>query len=245
MDQLLYDIFLDMYRQGPGDREHTEKAFSLLAEQSDIQYILDVGCGTGTQTLDLASISKAKILAVDNYPPFLDRLNERAREAGFHEQITCTEADMAEMSFPAKSFDLIWCEGAVYVIGLAKALDKWKSWLKPGACIVVSEFNWMKPDPPREILDFYESEAPWVCDREATLEIISSAGFECLEHFTLADSAWKIFYEALQQRIDISRNGQKSLCQLEVFIMLEQEIDFYHRYREYFGYEFYIMRRLM
>ena len=44
--------------------------------------VLDIGCGNGAQTLQLAKRLNGDILAVDNHPPFLDELQRRAKTAG-------------------------------------------------------------------------------------------------------------------------------------------------------------------
>jgi hypothetical protein len=44
----IFKIFESFPRQGPGDDEHTEKAFSIIAEPPKRGgEILDVGCGKG------------------------------------------------------------------------------------------------------------------------------------------------------------------------------------------------------
>jgi ubiquinone/menaquinone biosynthesis C-methylase UbiE len=50
--------------------------------------ILDVGCGTGMQTIELARLTDGSITAVDNHEPFLEELARRSREAGLQEKIT-------------------------------------------------------------------------------------------------------------------------------------------------------------
>jgi ubiquinone/menaquinone biosynthesis C-methylase UbiE len=52
--QFFYEIYEAMPRQGPGDRASTERALSLLPPVTNQHRVLDIGCGTGAQTLDLA-----------------------------------------------------------------------------------------------------------------------------------------------------------------------------------------------
>ena len=59
---LIYEVFnADLPRQGPGDNKSTKKAFSYLELPSD-PCILDVGCGNGMQTLELARLTNGGIL---------------------------------------------------------------------------------------------------------------------------------------------------------------------------------------
>ncbi len=78
------DYFIEFYkrldRQGPGDDKYTEMAFRLLENLPPNPRILDVGCGSGSQTLALARLAPCEITAVDVYGGFLNKLNENARK---------------------------------------------------------------------------------------------------------------------------------------------------------------------
>ena len=79
--QYFYELFCGLPRGGPGDNKSTRKAFGYLKNLPTEPLILDIGCGHGIQTLELAKISKGKIIAIDNYQPFLDILKKKAKEA--------------------------------------------------------------------------------------------------------------------------------------------------------------------
>lgn len=69
-------------RQGPGKNECTKKAFSLLTNLPDRPEILDIGCGAGMQTIELARICPTcHVTAVDIHQPFLNDLAKRAEAA--------------------------------------------------------------------------------------------------------------------------------------------------------------------
>jgi hypothetical protein len=57
MEDLYFKIFEALPRQGPGDEAATKKAFQRLSGLPQSPAILDVGCGTGSQTLVLATLS--------------------------------------------------------------------------------------------------------------------------------------------------------------------------------------------
>lgn len=48
------------------------------------------------------------------------------------------------MDFVPESFDLIWAEGYIYIIGFKKGLQDWKKFLKPGGYLICSEISWFK-----------------------------------------------------------------------------------------------------
>src|SRR5215813_5590249 len=70
------------------------------------QTILDVGCGPGYATLDLAEIvgASGRVTAVDRSRRFLDVLDAR-REARGIEHVTVVESDLDEISFSPESVD--------------------------------------------------------------------------------------------------------------------------------------------
>lgn len=51
---LICDFFLNTERQGPGSPEVTFKALSFIDNLTDNSLIVDIGCGTGGQTMVLA-----------------------------------------------------------------------------------------------------------------------------------------------------------------------------------------------
>lgn len=238
----MYDIFAKMSRQGPGARQFTQQALQSIPDLPAHPSILDLGCGTGGQSFDIASMTKGKITAVDLYSPFLDKLNTRAKELGFKERISTVHADMLELEFAEASFDLIWSEGAVYAIGLKSALNVWKPLLKHKGYIVVSEFNWLHPSPPKEILDYFMPEVPESVDIDGSMRIIKENGFHCIDHFILPEEPWELFYDELQaildlEKVEVSTDGEK-----EVIAMLQDEINIYRKFKQYFGYTFFIMQ---
>jgi cyclopropane fatty-acyl-phospholipid synthase-like methyltransferase len=82
LDEFFYQVFESLPRQGPGCTGATRKAFSYLPLLSKDAKILDIGCGSGTQTRDLAALTSGTIIAVDNYQQFLDSINAWAVKEG-------------------------------------------------------------------------------------------------------------------------------------------------------------------
>src|SRR5271166_1888599 len=120
----------DLPRHAPGSPEATRRALGLARGLPERPRILDVGCGPGAQTIELARATGGWIVAVDIRQRFLDELTERASEAGVLPQITTINISMFDMDFADESFDLIWSEGAIYIQGFASALAAWRRFLK-------------------------------------------------------------------------------------------------------------------
>ncbi len=243
MEELFYEIFTELPRQGPGDRESTIKALKSIPGLPANVKILDIGCGSGNQTIDLAGEIDGKIVAIDNYQPFLDRLEYNAARLGLSDKIESLKADMFNLRFQEASFDIIWSEGAVYILGLQNALKQWKKFIKPKGYIVVSEFNWLVDEPPREIYDYFMQDAIHATDTEGSKKIISSAGYDLINDFVIPDNDWHEFYNPLEETLELFRkikaDDKKSL---EVIDSIQYEIDLFRKYPGTYGYVFYIMQ---
>jgi ubiquinone/menaquinone biosynthesis C-methylase UbiE len=104
---LFWQLHSGLPREGPGSDASTRRALRCVAGLlSDSPRILDIGCGSGMQTLVLAAETRGFVTAIDRHQPFLDELNRRAARAGLADRITTVRASMDTLDFPDASFDL-------------------------------------------------------------------------------------------------------------------------------------------
>lgn len=244
MEGILFEIFEALPRQGPGDYESTKRALQKVGNLPENPNILDVGCGVGMQTVDLAKLTKGQITAVDNHAPFLTQLQKKAEEQHCQNQIKTVQADMMAMDFPPDSFDLIWSEGAVYIMGFDKALHNWKPMLHPFGSVVLSEIAWFKPNPPQEAQDFWSVEYPSMKYFEDYVAMLEVANYELLESFRLpAQSWWTDYYQPMETKlVEMRAKYHNDLAAQELFGALQLEIDIHRKYSDFYGYVFYVMR---
>jgi cyclopropane fatty-acyl-phospholipid synthase-like methyltransferase len=156
----LYELCEALPRSGPGDNEHTRRAFYSLPSFPKPPLILDIGCGQGVQTVELAKISNAKIIALDNHQAFLDILIGEARDQGLEEMIIPKNMSMLDMDFEKETFDIIWSEGALYFMGFQNGLDRCHQLLKENGYLAVTELVYTSPNPPHAVVQYFESEYP-------------------------------------------------------------------------------------
>ena len=97
--ELFFELFSGLPRQGPGSTASTRRALGLVPSVGPTTRVLDVGCGTGAQTLALAHSSPARIVAIDNHPPFIHALNREARRLGVADRLEARVADMRRLGF--------------------------------------------------------------------------------------------------------------------------------------------------
>ena len=153
--------------------------------------------------------------------------------------------DMTALPYLPQSFDLIWSEGAAYVMGFAAAFNAWRALLKPAGCIAVSELVWLVPDPPSEAAAFFADEYPAMTDVETNLGAIRSCGYDVLGHFTLPDDAWwQNYYTPLEEKlpalIDRYAGDEEALAVID---MTRREIEMRRHFGQSYGYQFFVAEK--
>jgi SAM-dependent methyltransferase len=243
------DIFWEVHsglpREGPGDSESTARAYAAASGLPVHPKILDIGCGPGMQTLDLAILSQGEIIAIDTHQPFLDELTRRAKEDGLDRIIHTRRISMFEMDFSPEQFDLIWSEGAIYIMGFEQGLTACRPFLKPGGYMAVTEASWFRPDQPQEVLDYWDRAYPDMSTVDENIQKIEAQGYRLVDHFHLPDSSWwDNYYYPLSERINILGNKYVGDAKIQRLLDEEQaEIDLFRNYSDYYGYEFYIAQK--
>lgn len=79
MNKIFFEIHENLPREGPGRNKYTRKAYNMLLRINEPK-ILDIGCGPGEQTIELAKISKGKIIGIDIHQPYLDELEKESKK---------------------------------------------------------------------------------------------------------------------------------------------------------------------
>lgn len=242
--ELFFEIHRGIPRQGPGNRASTQKAFFMLTDLPKAPNILDVGCGPGMQTLDLIRLTAGKIIAVDTHQPFLGALHHRVVQQGLADRITVIRSDMFDLGLAENTVDLIWAEGAIYIIGFEQGLQSWLPLLKKDGYLAVSELTWTEPDAPAAVKTFWKEAYPAMQDVETNLKIIQRTGYRHIGHFTLPESAWwQDYYGPLEKRLARLRRIYRANADATgVLDMTQREIDLYRSYSDYYGYVFYLMQ---
>jgi ubiquinone/menaquinone biosynthesis C-methylase UbiE len=245
-----FDLLIDLHkynlRQGPGSPQLTKEAIELtgMMGQKNLE-IADIGCGTGGQTHILARHLDGKITAVDIFPDFLDVLSAQIVEKGLNKRITTMEASMENLPFQDKLFDLIWSEGAIYIMGFKKGIALWNRHLKSGGILAVSDITWITDSRPEELEQFWERECPEIDTVSAKLDALLNQGYETIGHLILPEDCWIDHYYLPLQKSYQSFLGRQRHSQEAIDLVADhkREFDMYMKYRQYYSYGFYIARK--
>jgi ubiquinone/menaquinone biosynthesis C-methylase UbiE len=243
--EVFFDVQRGLPRQGPGSDESTLKALSLCRGLPQKPVVLDIGCGPGMQTVALAKALEGDITAVDIHKEYLDELKERVKAAGVIERVEIQVGDMNDLPFPPLTFDLIWSEGAAYIMGFENALVAWKRLTRVGGFTAMTELVWRKQDAPRQVTEFFATEYPAMTDVASILNAISGCGYEPVGHFTLPDNAWwEHYYTPLERKLPSLREKYSADKQaMSLVDSADREIEMRRRFGQWYGYEFFVVRK--
>ena len=243
---LICEYFSSMQRQGPGSPEVTLKALSFIDGLSDESRIADLGCGTGGQTMVLAKHTPGQFAGLDLFPAFIDLFNEDARKLGLGDRVKGIVGSMDNPPFQDGELDLIWSEGAIYNIGFERGLKEWLRFLKTGGYIAVTEASWFTASRPAEIEAFWLDAYPGIDTIPVKVGQLQEAGYVPVATFILPETCWTDHFYALQARArEIFLAKYAGNRTAEDFIANElREEELYMRYKEYYGYVFYIGRKI-
>lgn len=240
---LFFEVHRGLPREGPGSTASTLRALELARPHlPPLPRVVDLGCGPGAQTRVLAdALPDALVVAVDLHPPFLVQLAEALGTDCARVELAV--GDMATWA-PQEPVDLVWCEGAAYVMGVPAFLERWRAQLRPGGCVALTEAVWLTDAPSPASLAHWASEYPQMTDVAGLLEQVRAAGLELLGHFVLPRSDWlEEYYAPMQARLDAlvteHAGDPQALTELAVH---QREIDVYREHGDELGYAFAVAR---
>ncbi len=241
-----YELFEALPRGGPGDNQSTLRAFKSIPKPPGKPLILDIGCGPGVQTIELATCTDGKIIAIDNHQPFLDTLIRHAMEKGVTDRIVVKNMSMLDMDFEKNAFDIIWSEGALYFMGFQNGLKACRQLLKRGGFLAVTEIVYLVDSPPARLVQYFQKEYPDIGPVQDKIDIIQSERFRLISNFTLSKSSWlDSFYRPMEAELaHLKKKYRGNDMALGIFEEMKNEIHLYEQFSDFYGYEFFIMQRI-
>ncbi len=220
---LLFEMYLDHFREN--FNKYTRKAFRLLPELENPR-ILDIGCGSGVATIELAKLSNGEIIGIDIDQSLLDKLNRKIDEKGFSNRMKALKCSLFEIDFPDDSFDIIWSEGSIFIIGFETGLKEWSRLLKTNGFLVVH-------DARKNISN--------------KLKKIPNYGYKLINYFSLPEDVWWTeYYNPLEKRIkELRKKYDNDPETLKIFKKHQNEIDMVKKNSKDYSSIFYIMQKLI
>jgi SAM-dependent methyltransferase len=270
--QALIRIHEGLDHLGPGGEPWTRRALELCRPDwgatPDRPRVLDLGCGAGASSLVLSEVTGGRVIAVDRVEAFLGRLRERVGTRDI--VVVCGDmtAPTVELSQSLgkgmdsssvstqdarwdervgvawAGVDLLWCEGAVYFLGVEAALRAWWPLVRPGGYFGFTELCWTTETPPAEALAYWQSEYPAMGVPEQHRATAERAGWRVMGEFVLGAEAWANYHGPLERRLNelLAAHPEDAVLQA-VGAATRNEIDLVRRFPDAFGYVFFVLQR--
>lgn len=243
--ELISDYFSNLKRQGPGSPEMTCKALSFINSFTEKSKIVDIGCGTGGQTMVIAQNTKGNITGLDLSPDYINIFNDSAKILNLQNRVKGIVGSMDNLAFQNEEFDLIWSEGAIYNIGFEHGLNEWQKYLKKNGFIAVTDASWFTEERPSEIENYWINHYPEINTISNNVNIMQKSGYIPISVFTLPENCWidNYYIPQISVQDDFLKkyNGNKTA---EEFIEYQRnDAQMYKKYKQYYGYVFYIGKK--
>ena len=182
--------------------KYTREAFRLLPELKKPK-ILDIGCGSGILSIELARLTDGIIYAIDIDQSLIDRFRGVINKENLTHRIILKRMDLIKNDFPDNYFDLIWEEGVVQIIGFKKSFMACHRILKQGGYLVLGQAIKLM---------------------EKNQAMVTECGYELSKQINwLKGCWWNEFYEPLEILIKKIHEGKSSNV-FENINLIEEEI---------------------
>ena len=203
--------------------EYTRKAFESIPK-IDKPRILDLGCGTGMPTLELAKLSNGEITGIDIDQNALDILSLKIKESGLSDRIKVFNRSVYDTKFEDEMFDIIWEEGVIHLLDFKKAITECHRILKQNGYMISGEAtNWA----------------------DKKLRKFPKFGFKLLKQIPWAKECWwKEYYAPLEKRINFLRKKYDNIDDIKEIKRHLKEIEMVKRNTTGFECITYILKKI-
>ena len=244
MMDLLIESHLDLERQGPGSPEMTLKALSFIESHERISKVLDLGCGTGGQTMILAQNLNAEITGIDQIKEFIDIFNDNAKKQNLQDRVKGIVGSMEELPFAEEEIDLIWSEGVLASEAFEKMLNYWNGFLKKDGYVAITSPSWFANEPPADAEKFWNDAGEKLVTIENNIEVMKKAGYEVVATFTLPEECWDNYFTPRTNAENALLAKYPGNKVAEEYVEAEKyEVELYSKYKQHYGYVFYIGKK--
>jgi len=222
----------------------TRRAFQMLPKLTHPR-ILDIGCGQGRATLELARLSGGQVVGLDIDEAALEVLSWRIEAEGLAGQVQIVRGSLFDLDFPDGSFDVLWAEGALNIIGFGKGLRAWRRLIRPEGFLVIHEGVWLQPDPPQVIVDRWQPVFADIDTIPGYVAQLPHYGYQLVGQFPLPkDFWWDNFYALVEERIRSLRKMYAGQPAVQKILEKEQaEVDLYRDHARWYGSAFLVMQK--
>ncbi|MDO8840943.1 hypothetical protein [Methanocalculus sp.] len=127
-------------------------------------------------------------------------------------------------------------------MGFSAGLTRWRSLLKDGGHLIVSELCWFESPLPDELRTYWEANYPAISTEEERIRDAGRAGFDIIRTQRLPLQAWDDYYQ--QMNPTINQWKEEHDPEMATFLLeMEEEIRIFREYGSFYGYTFFILKK--
>jgi len=230
-------------RQGPGTAEDVAWAVAAAGTGKGAK-VLDAGAGVGCDIRALReAIPEAEVVALEVHEAFIEAISGR-----YGPEVTAIHGSMGpEPGFDGSApvdlaklgpFDLIWCAGAIYFLGVETALRHWKDALAEGGAVAFTAPVMFTDTPSQEAIAFWQGDPVGTVDE--VRQAVTAAGYRILSERPEPEAGWETYFAAQKDRIAALRSeiteGREGAEMAEVLDQAEREAQQWRTLRREVGY---------
>jgi hypothetical protein len=139
-------------------------------------------------------------------------------------------------------YDLIWSAGAVYFLGVTRALEAWRSALTETGVVAFSHPCLFTDAPSEAALAFWEAEPGSIGTETTTRAEITSAGWQVLGSRQLTHEAWSAYYDPMLERCEMLEAAGTSASVAAAIAAARKEASHWRAVSGDTGYMLYVVR---
>ncbi|WP_291195636.1 trans-aconitate 2-methyltransferase [Hyphomonas sp.] len=235
-----WDAFFTVHRhlprEGPGLAEDVAWAGRLSALPANGR-VCDAGCGPGS---DLAALRQlVPDGRVDGFETVAHFVEDATKRFAGDPLVRISQGSMEHLTGP---YDLIWSAGAVYFLGVTRALNAWRGALTETGAVAFSHPCLFTDAPSEAALAFWEAEPGGIGPETATRAEIAGAGWQVLDTRPLSDAAWTAYYDPMQARCDKLETAGTSVAVAAAIAAARKEASDWRAVARETGYMLYVVR---
>ncbi|MEZ4498513.1 MAG: methyltransferase domain-containing protein [Thermomicrobiales bacterium] len=219
LESMMSSLSPESWYQSPGGRR-TLLALSMAAGIPKGARVLDVQCGIGSASIDLAELCEARVTAFDDYPPYLAFGRQQAAARGVDKRTTfqAVAASEAQSVIPADSFDVVLGLGGglsdTLPGGLAGGLAAASNWLVSHGILILGDL--VTPGPTSDLMRHVFGES--LIAEQDYLAQLGTAGFEIILAFRSSSYDWDQMAATMsklrERKLDLGTEDERQRQQL-------------------------------
>jgi ubiquinone/menaquinone biosynthesis C-methylase UbiE len=237
-------LHAELPRQAPGSETTTLALARGVDPDGPRGRLLDIGCGPGRSSLALAGAFDVTVVATDLHQPYLDELQAAAAASQLSSRVSTRIASMQSLPFDDDSFDTVWAEACIYIMGFDAALAAWRRIVRPGGTLVITECEYTSDNPSGPAVEFWNAAYPPMRSTAANVAAATRLGWRVDALYRLPERDWwEEYYDPLQARVDSYSNIDEPELRA-ILDGTQVEIDMRRDHADQYSYTGYVLRKV-